>query len=447
MLCVITLPLVITIADASIGNASTFPVLTRILTRCSDTGPNVVLAWRGTGASTSFEIERRDEGTLEWNVVGSVPPKTRLYVDIPAAIDAGTYVYRVLAVSGRVRSASNSMEVNIPPCSETMEQTPTTTNALETLISRVQARRNQRLTQQTSAASTRASIAPLRNSSSSQRSAMTIPPSTVPVPAGKIRWGAYTGDNPSTIDAFTSKIGSNMHYVAMFVGGEEEFPTAFARAAGDRGLTLVIFWEPHDMRLDAIAAGTYDEIIRTFAAGAAAYGKPVIFAPFHEMNGDWNTWSGVVGSNTPQKLIAAWRHVHELFADAPNVAFGWAVNNDSIPDTANNAIGSYYPGDAYVDYAGIDGFNFNDPWMSFSEVFASALSRVSTYGKPIILFSMASAEGPRKAAWITDAFTVQIPKYPLVEGWIWFNENKERDWRVWSDDASLKAFQKALRSL
>ena len=41
---------------------------------------------------------------------------------------------------------------------------------------------------------------------------------------------------------------------------------------------------------------------------------------------------------------------------------------------------------------------------------------------------MASAAGAQKPAWITDAVNVQMKKYPLLKGWLWFNENKEQDW-------------------
>jgi endoglucanase len=57
---------------------------------------------------------------------------------------------------------------------------------------------------------------------------------------------------------------------------------------------------------------------------------------------------------------------------------------------------------------------------------------------------MASAEGSQKAAWINDAFNVQIPKHPKIAGWIWFNENKEANWLVNSDANSLAAFKAAL---
>ena len=121
------------------------------------------------------------------------------------------------------------------------------------------------------------------------------------------------------------------------------------------------------------------------------------------------------------------------------------MNNDSVPNTSANSISAYYPGSAYTDYVGVDGFNFDSPWQSFNDIFASALQTISGYGKPIIIFSMASAQGSAKAAWITDALSVQIPRYPGIVGWIWFNENKEQNWLVNSDSASLQAFKTAIQ--
>jgi len=57
---------------------------------------------------------------------------------------------------------------------------------------------------------------------------------------------------------------------------------------------------------------------------------------------------------------------------------------------------------------------------------------------------MASAAGTGKAAWIKAALTVQLYKHPEVKGWLWFNQNKERDWRINSDAASLAAFLSVL---
>jgi hypothetical protein len=151
-----------------------------------------------------------------------------------------------------------------------------------------------------------------------------------------------------------------------------------------------------------------------------------------------------VNGNSPEKHIAAYRRIREFFRDVSNVSFGWSPNSNSVPNTALNQMEHYYPGDAYVDYVGVDGFNFGTPWVSFDQIFGDALKRLQSYKKPIYIFSFASAADPKKAEWISDALVTQIPKYPEIKGWIWFHELKEHDWQVWSDDASLAAFQNGI---
>jgi hypothetical protein len=248
----------------------------------------------------------------------------------------------------------------------------------------------------------------------------------------------------SNVATFETLVGKKMNMLSIFVGGSDPFPSNYGPAVRDQGKTLVIFWEPMSMPLDAIAAGQYDTTIKAFANGAVAYGGPVLFVPFAEMNGDWVPWGGVVGTNTPAKVVAAWRHVHDLFSGATNVRFGWAVNSNSVPDTPGNAIPLYYPGDAYVDVTGVDGFNFGNPWMTFDQIFSAALPILNGYGKPEMIFSIACMQGTSKAAWITDAFTTQLARHPEITGWLWFNALKERDWRVNSDAASLNAFKAVL---
>lgn len=268
-----------------------------------------------------------------------------------------------------------------------------------------------------------------------------------------LSWGVYPGWNKQDIIDFEQNVG-NPNIIVDFVhfGNENRFPNDMAPYAKDKGRTLAIFWEYTDYTntsvsqpkysYDAILRGDWDLYMRSFAAETKAYGGPIILIPFSEMNGDWFPWSGTQNGNTPEKAVLAYRHVRDIFKGIDNVKFGWSPNQESSPDTPENAISRYYPGDTYVDYIGLDGFNFGGTQeRSFDSLFGNALTILSGYDKPIYLFSMATAEGPGKAAWITDAFTVQIPKYPKIVGWIWFNENKERDWRVNSDPAALVAFR------
>ena len=59
---------------------------------------------------------------------------------------------------------------------------------------------------------------------------------------------------------------------------------------------------------------------------------------------------------------------------------------------------------------------------------------------------MASSEqGGDKPAWIDAILPTLKAKYPLFKALVWFDVNKERDWRVSSSVATLAAFSKMAR--
>jgi hypothetical protein len=271
-----------------------------------------------------------------------------------------------------------------------------------------------------------------------------------------IMWGACTGSKPQDIDSFESLVEKEMDVVPIFIGWENkrEFPLQFASRVKEENKTLLIYWEgfnylnpgPQDNRFnyDSILNGSWDWYFEEFANDAKNYGGQVIIVPFVEMNLNEFPWSGTVNNNTPEKEIAAYQHIHSFFKDIPNVKFGWAVNSNSIPDIKGNQIEDYYPGDNCVDYVGVDGFNFGKPWRTFDEIFEKPLNKLSKYNKPIFIFSMACADGPKKADWIKQGLGHSIKKYPHIIGWIWFNENKEKNWLVDSNPESLQAFKSIL---
>lgn len=285
-------------------------------------------------------------------------------------------------------------------------------------------------------------------------------PSATPVvikAPNKMMWGADLGDwQPSAITTFETLVGKQMSIYATFVhwGNEKEFPMLYTSSVRDAGKTMLIFWEATDynnssvnqpqFNYDSINAGSWDSYFTQFAKDAATYNGPVILIPFSEMNDNSTPWGGQVNGNTPQKFITAYQRIRGFFKNATNVKFGWSPNNVSSPQTAQNDLDAYYPGDAYVDYVGVDGFNFGNPWQTWSQVFDKALTQLSKHNKPMLISSTASAAGSNKATWISDGFGTQIKNYPLVQGWVWFNENKEANWLINSDATSLAAFKSVL---
>ena len=131
-----------------------------------------------------------------------------------------------------------------------------------------------------------------------------------------------------------------------------------------------------DFQLGDLIAGTYDAYIREFAEEARDWGHPFFLRFNWEMNGDWFPWCEGVHGNAPGEYVAAWRHVHDIFTavGATNATWVWCPYADTEKRLRAD-LRSLYPGDAYVDWTCLDGYNWGQnpvnprPWRSFTEIF------------------------------------------------------------------------------
>lgn len=189
-----------------------------------------------------------------------------------------------------------------------------------------------------------------------------------------------------------------------------------------------------------IANGVYDSQLRASALGAKRFGKPMIVGFAHEFNRSGTHYYG-----DPAAYIAAWRRVHNLFtqAGATNVQWLWPPNYKSDrPDDPISDYNLYYPGDQYVDWIGVFGFNWGNDytkgpgWVEYDYLFDEFLWNTSCrYDKPILVGPTGSVEGPgSKAAWITNIYHA-MASYPNVRAIVWYNDfaynnPNEADFRV-----------------
>ncbi|WP_052351644.1 glycoside hydrolase family 26 protein [Deinococcus pimensis] len=279
--------------------------------------------------------------------------------------------------------------------------------------------------------------------------------------------GAPTGNaGMNALDTWSGNVGGRARQVMWYSDWATDFQAYAVTNAYSRGATPVVTWEMYGKRGAAIRyadvlAGRWNTYIDRWADAARADGRTVLVRLGHEMNGDWYPWSGAQNGGTaaPENYVKMWRFVHDRFVarGAVNVRWVWTPNNVSTPNEAWNAPASYYPGDAYVDWVGADGYNFgtsqristgasfDSRWQTFDEVFADIYARVTAVAptKPFMIGEFACSEiGGNKAAWIADA-AARIRAYPAIQSWVWFNQNKETDWRVESSPTALAAFRSA----
>lgn len=211
-----------------------------------------------------------------------------------------------------------------------------------------------------------------------------------------------------------------------------------------------------DFSLSTIINGQHDEFIRQWATQAREWGHPFFLRFNWEMNGWWFPWNEGVNGNRPGEYILAWRHVHDLFTEvgAQNVTWVWCpnvINPKTIP------LVSLYPGDEYVDWLCMDGYNFGthpsdpDRWRSFGVLFRETYAALQDLSptKPIMIAETASTEeGGSKASWIWNAFAHDLPElFPEIKAVVWFNWNIHgMDWVIESSPSSQEAFVRSIAS-
>lgn len=263
------------------------------------------------------------------------------------------------------------------------------------------------------------------------------------------------------LTAFEAAAGKGVRVVAGYVawGLNSDFPAAACDQIVAHGSYPMICWEPWsytgsdpNWSNQTIISGQKDEYILRWANAIKNWGKPVFLRPMYEMNGNWYPWSVNFNGNTYESFIAAWRHIVDLFnsVGAQNATWVWSPNWNSVP--VSNSISQCYPGDSYVDWTSLNGYNWGttqswSTWMSFYSIFSQAYQEITALTfKPMVIGEYACTEiGGDKAAWITDALTVQIKNYfPRIKAVVWFNENKETNWRTDSSPASQAAYTAAV---
>jgi hypothetical protein len=260
--------------------------------------------------------------------------------------------------------------------------------------------------------------------------------------------------NQAVLDRFEEDAGKKITFVNTGQAWAS-FDQATMHAAIEIGaIPLVTMWLPAGVTVAEVAAGEQDSEIRAWAQEAKAFGYPFLFRPWWEVNGNWYSWG------RDPEYVAAWRHFHDLVEEegATNVTWAWVVNTiwwDPASDPT-----PYYPGDAYVDWVGMDAYNWglspiqHDRWMTPEEAIGPTLEVLKQIApdKPVCICEDASTEyGGDKAAWIADMLDNYLPSQPDIKAYLWFNWNVEQngerwDWPIESSAAAELAFHEGIQS-
>jgi hypothetical protein len=126
-----------------------------------------------------------------------------------------------------------------------------------------------------------------------------------------------------------------------YVGYGRPFPSEWVAKLKKAGASPHIAFEPND-GLAKVEDGPY---LRAWARDAARAGCPIFLRWASEMNGPWTHYH-----DNPGQYIEKFRLVSRVMKEeAPNVAMVWTPFA-----TPQRLIASYYPGDEWVDWVGVN---------------------------------------------------------------------------------------------
>jgi hypothetical protein len=317
-------------------------------------------------------------------------------------------------------------------------------------------------TLETKVAALQAEIPPIE----SRLSALESPPVEEPPPATSILWGAWMdgstygslGDAPWTAETwnlFESHAGKKVDIVHWGQPWGALDTTALGLVKG-RGAVSLIDMGIGSTTLQAIAEGQQNAVIDAWAQKAKTFGSEILFRPWWEMNGNWFAWG------RSEHYVAAWKLLYtRVKAIAPNVKFVWCPNVQ-YDATSTEWIDKTWPGEAYVDWTCMDGYNGgplkNSTWITPPNLFNATYQHLLSLApnKPIMIGETASNEqgapsGTSKAAWITELLGSWLPSHAGVKAMVYFNwpipENgTTMEWPIESSPAAQEAFKAGIAS-
>ncbi len=281
--------------------------------------------------------------------------------------------------------------------------------------------------------------------------------SAVPIKLGT--YTPYAPGNGKILDEYAEMVGRQpdivLYYKDFFMPLMEEDQIANLKA---RGETPMITWEPAqptsgfpDANLADIASGKYDSTIQQAARLVRSYSSEVMIRFGHEMNISASLWGPGKDGNVGNTFVEAWQHIVSIFRQegATNAKWVWSPNVDwgGVPFT------QYFPGDSWVDYVALDGYNWGafgtEIWQNMSHLFSDSYRAITQLSsKPVIFAETSSGEnGGSKAEWIREGFLHTIPEeFPRVYAVVWFNADAEEDWRINTSPSALQAYREVVSS-
>lgn len=280
-----------------------------------------------------------------------------------------------------------------------------------------------------------------------------------------ISLGIYHGEGESNlkqIEAIESKVEQKFPIIHVYAGFNEGFSSFKAKKLDKLqrdDSVFLISWAPgvaYGKLYPEIAKGRVDGYLTQWARGLRDTGKPVFIRFAYEMNMTNMAWNGTDANGGPESFKAAWQHIHQVFEKegATNVKWVWCPHADTQSPNYTDLM-TYYPGNDYVDWIGLDGYNWDTragmEGDQFDRVFKPAYQQVSGFNKPMMIAEMGTrSDTSSQDRWLQTAFQKIGNDYPKIHAVVYFDadfsQKGEKDWRFTTRAESVQVFKNVMNS-
>jgi len=191
------------------------------------------------------------------------------------------------------------------------------------------------------------------------------------------------------------------------------------------GLSMTTDGKPEEHYEHDVAAGKYDKQLVALFEGLKSLGVPIYIRIGYECNGYWNGYK-------PEEYKKAFQHVTALMRKQKlNAATVWCV----VPRGKLPEVMSYYPGDEWVDWWGVDIFRSPDIGKS-----KGIIDEAHKHGKPMMIgestpHSVGVLDGEASwNKWFKPYFEL-IRTSPGIKAFCYINRDwsKYPQWKDWGD--------------
>ncbi len=147
---------------------------------------------------------------------------------------------------------------------------------------------------------------------------------------------------------------------------------------------------------------------------------PIIFRPYHEMNGSWFWWGE--GNCTAEEYKRLWKETFDILRDeynVHNVLYAYSVNTFQ---TRSEYL-KYYPGDEYVDILGVDIYQHGtvDDFVNALHTDLKILSEISNEKRKPFALTEAGLNKINVDDWWTQILDKNISRYGISWALFWRN--------------------------